>query len=107
MNITVGEHYDYFDDGKIRESRRHDCKILEKIPFADMFDKTILQQWKSEVEMCYWLYATETDYFLRAQLDNKGEIVYFVRTKDGRWFSLGFWGGLLKEKSFWENIKNN
>ena len=103
MDIIVGEHYDYFDDGKIRESRRSDCTLLEKIPFTDI-DKDTLSLWQEEVETCHWLYSKETDFFIKAiiNFEYEPETVYFVRTKDGGWFSLGFWGGRLKEKSFWE-----
>jgi len=103
MNIMIGAHYDYFDDGKIRESRRTDCTLVEKIPFCSINRET-LSFWKAEVESCYWLYAKETDFFIKAILnfEDNPETVYFVRTKDGGWFSLGWWGGRLFEKSFWE-----
>jgi hypothetical protein len=107
MEIIVGGKYDYFDDGKIRESRRSDCTIIEKIPFKDI-DSDTLSQWKDEVISCDWLYAKETDFFLKAIIefpDDEPETVYFVRTTDWGWFSLGFWGGRLKEKSFWEKEK--
>jgi hypothetical protein len=106
MEIVVGGKYDYFDDGKIRESRRSECTIIEKIPFDKISDE-ILSLWKSEVKSCYWLYAEHTDFFLKSIINfpNESETVYFVRTKDGGWFSLGFWGGRLFEKSFWEKKK--
>jgi hypothetical protein len=44
---------------------------------------------------CYWLYAPETDYFIKAEYDDEEEPAYFVRTKDGGWFSLGFFGARL------------
>jgi len=103
MDIVIGYHYDYFDDGKIKESRRADCTVIEKIPFSDI-DKETLSIWKNEVETCYWLYAKNTDFFIKAIInyEDEPETVYFVRTKDGGWFSLGLWAGRLKEKSFWE-----
>lgn len=96
----VGVEYDFFDDGKIRESRKTSVVITEVILFKEM-DAATKQLWESEVESCYWLYAPSTDYFVKGII-NGDEKVVFVQTKDGGWFSLGFWGGRLKEKSFWE-----
>lgn len=104
---VVGQTYHYFDDGKIRESRRYDVTITEVIPFGKInkeiledWESDILIPWKSEVKSCYWLYATETDYFIKAILHPQSkeyadkEIV-FVRMVDGGWFSLGWSGGEL------------
>lgn len=97
MNIELNKTYNYFDDGKIKESRRMPVIIEETIPF-NMIDSETLEIWKDEVEDCYWLYAKETDYFIKGRLelsDMREEIVYFVRTLNNGWFSLGFWGGRL------------
>ena len=96
---VLGQTYNYFDDGKIRESRRMAVVITEIIPFSEIDEET-LNDWKEEVEECDWLYAKETDYFVKADLkvsDDKVEKIIFVRTinnNDG-WFSLGWWGGRL------------
>jgi len=99
MEIEIGKKYNYFDDGKIWESRRLTVEITEIIPFKDI-DDTTLCIWKSEVEQCYWLYSKETDYFVKGLLETeyieiKYEEIIFVRTLDGGWFSLGWWGGRL------------
>jgi hypothetical protein len=92
---VVGQTYYYFDDGKIKVSRRTSCTITELIPF-DEIDSETLELWKEEVKDCYWLYANETDYFAKGVLkDSENENVIFVRTIDNYWFSLGFWGGRL------------
>ena len=89
---VLGQTYNYFDDGKIRPSRRMEVVITEIIPFSEIDEET-LNDWKEEVEECYWLYAKETDYFVKADLkvsDDKTEKIIFVRTinnNDG-WFSL-------------------
>lgn len=94
-----GNTYHYFDDGKIRESRRMEVVITEIIPFSEI-DAETLNDWKQEVEDFHWLYAKETDFFIKADLkvsNNKIEKVVFVRTinnNDG-WFSIGWWGGRL------------
>ncbi len=89
----VGKEYHAFDDGKIRPSRLEVVKILEVIPFKECWDFALLSNWTEEVTECYWLYAQETDYFVKAEYDD--ETAYFVRTKDGGWFSLGWFGSRL------------
>jgi len=83
----IGKTYNCFDDGKIRESRRYEVTVTKIVPFTKIDDETLLE-WKIEVEQCYWLYATETDYFIiTTDEDNEEEI--FVRTKDTGWFGIG------------------
>ena len=108
MIIEVGKHYDYFDDGKISESRKYNV-IIDKILTLKEIKKSqkdVLDMWKEETNKCYWLYAKETDYFLQATLNliDGFETIYFVRTVDNGWFSLGYWSGRLKEKSFWTKV---
>jgi hypothetical protein len=52
----LGQTYNYFDDGKIRPSRRMEVVITEIIPF-DKIDEQTLLDWNDEVKECYWLYA--------------------------------------------------
>lgn len=97
INIPeVGKEYHIFDDGKIRPSRHYIAKILEVIPFEECKDEALIAAWKSNVESCYWLYATKTDYFVKAESDFDENYLYFVRTKDGGWFSIdvtSWWQG--------------
>ena len=90
----VGKKYHIFDDGKIRPSRHSITTIAEVIPFADFKDEEILEAWHEEVEDNYWLFAQETDYFIRGTFE-KDDDQYFVRTVDGGWFSLGWFGSRL------------
>lgn len=96
---VLGKTYNYFDDGKIKPSRKLEVTITEIIPFNEI-DEGTLNDWKQEVEDCHWLYAKETDYFVKGDLkvsDNKIAKIIFVRTvnnEDG-WFSLGWWAGRL------------
>lgn len=101
MKIELDKTYDYFDDGKINESRRLPVKITHITSFNQV-DKDTLNEWLQEVKECPWLYAKETDYFLFGELQTKDffkdsvcERVVFVRTINHGWFSLGFWGGRL------------
>ena len=89
----VGKEYYTFDDGKIKPSRLSIATIAEVIPFAECRDTELLEIWRIEVEECYWLYASETDYFVKAVYDD--ETSYFVRTVDGGWFSMGWFGARL------------
>jgi hypothetical protein len=88
---VVGKTYHYFDDGKIKVSRRGKVVITEVIPFENIDEETLIQ-WKEAVEECDWLYAPKTDFFVK--VDTFFDII-FVRTKDDDWFSFGFLAGRL------------
>ena len=104
----VGKEYKAFDDGKIRPSRLEHVKIIEVIPFKECWDFALLSNWTVEVADCYWLYASETDYFVKAETDVSSDPCYFVRTTDGGWFSLGWWGSRLDaDGSLYEKMKEN
>ena len=90
----VGKEYHIFDDGKIRPTRHSVTKVAEAIPFEEFKDEEILEAWHEEVEDCYWLFAPETDYVIRTTFEDD-EDSYFVRTVDGGWFSLGWFGARL------------
>ena len=97
MEIEVNKVYTYFDDGKINESRKLNVTITEIIPF-DEIDSDTLSIWLEEVEVSHWVYAKETDFFLRGLLDigdNEKKEIIFVRTLNNGWFSLGLWAGRL------------
>lgn len=91
----VGKEYHVFDDGKIKPSRHSIVTITSIIPFTECKDDALMSIWADEVTDCYWLYANETDYFVEGKYDDEDEPSYFVRTKDGGWFSLGFFGSRL------------
>lgn len=97
MQIELNKIYDYFDDGKINESRRLPVKITNITAFNEINEYT-LNEWLQEVKECDWLYSKETDYFLFGELqitEGSFERVIFVRTINHGWFSLGFWAGRL------------
>lgn len=105
----VGKEYHTFDDGKVKPSRHSIATIVKAIPFEEA-DPELVDTWKQNVEECYWLYATETDYFVRAEYEDS--IEHFVRTTDGGWFSLGWFGArldingsLYKKMKAWYNIE--
>ncbi len=94
----VGKEYHVFDDGKIRPNRHYMVKIEEVVPFAEA-DQTLVDIWKDNVESCYWLFAPETDFFVRAKDEDEDNFYigpeWFVRTIDGGWFSIEWFGGRL------------
>ena len=124
----VGEILKFYDDGKTGFSRRYWAKVLRIIPFNDadsvilkdlpeyediddndslhFVDRTLIQQWDIEKQDAEWVFANRTDYFIECQIpayDNY--TIWFVRTKEGRWFSMNvqnFWqGGLLDVDNTW------
>lgn len=105
----INKKYNYFDDGKIKEDRRLEVVIKDIIPFSKI-DNSILELWKEEIEECDWLYAKETDYFIKGDLEVYNEIknIIFVRTVYDEWFSIGFWGGILDvDGSLFKEINNS
>lgn len=91
----VDKEYHVFDDGKISPSRHSITTVTAVIPFSDCFDLDLLEAWNNEKRECYWLYSDKTDYFVKTAYEDEDEPTYFVRTKDGGWFSLGFFGARL------------
>lgn len=106
----VGEVRHFFDDGKVKESRHYMATITEVIPYKRASQK-LKKVWKKERWSCYWLYAYETDYFIKASIPKYDEkSIWFVRTKDGGWFSIdynGWWmsGRLMAADFNWEEYK--
>ena len=100
MIPILNKTYYFFDDGKIRPSRRSMVVIKENIPFNEI-DQETLAKWEKEVNQCDWLYRETTDYFVKAEASEEvnenviDETLIFVRSKNDGWFSLGFWGGRL------------
>lgn len=96
----VGEKFHFFDDGKSSPSRHYIVTITDVKKFDDL-SETLQNEIKEEQKECYWLYAKETDYVLRGILnDSDIEPLNFIRTTDGGWFSIGFWGGELDIDGF-------
>lgn len=90
----VNKEYHAFDDGKISPSRHDVIKVLEVIPF-EIAEPWLIESWKKNVEECYWLYDKKTDYFVKTECEGEEDPSYYVRTTDGGWFSIGWWGARL------------
>ena len=112
----VGKYYHFWDDGKCGASRHYICRVEElitndkakhinvNVPEWDedkqenVFHKvTLFEQWKYQVSGHDWIYANETDYFVRITCPEYDEHdLYAVRTKNGGWFTIdieSFWQG--------------
>lgn len=107
----VGEVRHFFDDGKMSESRHYIATITKVIPYKKAPQK-LKKIWKNQRWNCYWLYAYETDYFIKASIPGYDKNpIWFVRTKGGGWFSfetVACWmSGRLMEAGFdYEEWKN-
>lgn len=86
----VGKEYHIFDDGKISPGRHYMATIVEVIPFETCDNRALLETWAMEVQSCEWLYSTATDYFIKAESNFDKNPLFFVRTKDGGWFSIDY-----------------
>jgi hypothetical protein len=84
----IGKTYNCFDDGKIKHSRLYTVDVVEVIPF-DQIDEETFNNWKEVTEECDWLYAKETDFFVKTKNGEAGGDAVFVRTLCGGWFSIG------------------
>lgn len=107
INIKPGEIYNFFDDGKIKPSRRQLVIISEVIPY-DQVTPGILKEWKKEKWVHPNLYSETTDYFIVGRLGDVNEYNVFVRDCHNNWFSIGYWGGALDHdgKLFEQMIRN-
>ena len=88
----VGKEYHIFDDGKIRLSRHYITEIVEVIPAlqsASLYPE-LYDAWKENIKEAYWLFAEDTDYFVKATSSYDANPLYFVRTVDGGWFSIDY-----------------
>ena len=116
----VGKIYHGFDDGKIRLSRLVDWKIVKRIDLDnDKVSKNLLRALQKDIEESYWIFDSEqTIIFYAKAVDENGKYdkqigtCYFIRTKDGGWFSAYsnmFWWCELDVDNRWYNelIKEN
>lgn len=111
----IGEKIKFFDDGKTSPSRRYWATIKDVLTQdeASQKHKQYYVDWQEEKSECDWFYAKETDYFVFADTpEYDDDIIAFVRTVDGRWFSIDsphLWmSGLLDvDDKFWNEIKED
>ena len=110
----VGKIYHSFDDGKIRLSRLVDWKIIKRIDLDnDKVSKNLLRALQKEIEESYWIFDSEqTIIFYAKAVDENGRYdkqigtCYFIRTKEGGWFSASsntLWWCKLDADNRWYN----
>ena len=107
MLPEINKTYNCFDDGKVTNGRLYTVDITEIIPFSEI-DSETLNIWKQKVKQSYWLYATETDYFIKFTNGEEGKDGMFVRTKTNGWFGMGdYWnsGRLDIDNSLTDSLK--
>lgn len=113
----VGKEYHIFDDGKIKPSRHYIAKIQKLLYPDEAYEITgLYNAWEEQVKECDWLFAAQTDYFVMAESSYDKNPLYFVRTKNGGWFSLDYpdvWmgarldidGSMYKQMKEWYNVE--
>ena len=107
----VGEKLHFFDDGKSGDGRHYLAVVthvltpeqakhvyIDVSAFCELNNFEVDENLKSitlvdihlyEVNNCDWLYAPETDYFVGCAIPEFDDhILWFVRKKDGGWFSM-------------------
>ncbi len=101
----IGFTYHFFDDGKHSEERHYICKcerILTKeeakseiIKRYDhkknkLIDDNLISIWEINKKDADFLFANDTDFFIECSCPNydKENNLWFVRTKEGTWFSM-------------------
>ena len=117
MKPELNKTYKFYDDGKISRSRQYDAKVIriiepeeaETIMFDAWYDPdsdyeystfkekrppeyklSLYEVWDKHIEEDKgYLYADVTDLFVGCSIpDFDDDIIWFVRTKDGGWFSM-------------------
>jgi len=96
----VGKEYNYFDDGKVKDTRLCRCVIRAVQPFKHIKKKypEIYAQWcRAFTEKFNQLFDDSTDYFVFAYDEDNSAQLIFVRTVGGGWFSFNnnTYNGLL------------
>lgn len=88
----VGKEYHIFDDGKLSPSRHFIAKITAVLPFEKVADpeSQLYKAWEENIKEAYWLFAQDTDYFVKAESSYDENPLFFVRTTDGGWFSIDY-----------------
>lgn len=110
----VGEILDFYDDGKISNSRHCKCIVCKVVPFEEAnLENILFAEYYNDLtdnEPPYTLHdiwemnkkdsdihEKETDYFIGVAMPEYDEhIIWFARSTDGGWFSIdiqNFWQG--------------
>lgn len=88
----VGKEYHIFDDGKLSMSRHYMAEITAVLPFEKVAnpESQLYKAWEENIKEAPWLFAEDTDYFVKATSSYDVNPLFFVRTVDGGWFSIDY-----------------
>lgn len=99
----IGKSYPFFDDGKTSVSRLYKATITRIFKYREIPDDlvssrlldcgvyTLKDYIQEQILVCNWLYAPVTDYVIEASISEfDANLLYFIRTKNGGWFSIDF-----------------
>ena len=119
--FEIGKIYDFYDDGKIRESRRSQMKVTDfvsglfgakllswkidgrEVSLWDIWKTTIRNELRRFDTISYRIFDWGcTDFVICSPIDDNGKVdeeydVIFARTIDGGWYTLEDveWNGRL------------
>lgn len=86
----IGKTYFCYDDGKISLSRQYEVIVTNIIKFDKIAYR--LAEIIRIAQKDFEVYAQETDYVICGVSNEEPDfpkMSYFIRTKDGDWFSIG------------------
>jgi hypothetical protein len=92
----LGEKFHFFDASRKTASRHFIVEIIKVIPWRYVAAKNLRQQIAQERKKRPELFAEKSEFLCQGKLLGVPlEPVWFTRTVDGGWYSIGFWSGLL------------
>ena len=93
---SLGEKFHFFDAGRTNASRHFAVEITRVIPWRSIAARDIRKLITQEQEKRPELFVEMPDYICQGKiLGLPLEPLWFTRTLDGGWYSVGFWSGLL------------
>ena len=86
----IGKTYNYFSDGKVKDTALIECTVTDVVPFKKVKKKypETYQLWCKNIVESKELYDSSTDYFVYANVPVFNITLIFVRMVDGNWFSF-------------------
>lgn len=92
----IGEKFHFFDAGRKNSNRHFIVEIIDIVPWRYITIKNIKKLIIKELERSPELFAKTSDFVCQGKiLGLPLEPIWFTRTIDGDWYSIGFWSGLL------------
>lgn len=93
---SLGEKFHFFDAGRKNANRHFVVEITKVIQWRCIAAKNLRKPIIQEREKYPELFAENPDYICQGKiLGLPLDPVWFTRTIDGGWYSIGFWSGVL------------